>query len=114
MLRNLKGSGILKLLQQFPAGAAVILIIDHRFQVPHIGIDRETEGDHLDNRRQQGEENGGRVTHHVDKFLAQNRPGAAVGSHDFCPSASVSSTNTSSREGWTSRMLISANPCSFA
>jgi hypothetical protein len=60
--------------------------------VLHVGVEGEAEGDDLDQRREEHEEQGRRIPEHHDELLVEHRPEALE--HAFHEMATKNTTST--------------------
>ena len=67
-------------IEELPALDGAILIQDRHRHVLHVVIERVTERDHLDERREEHEEQRHRIAQDRDEFLEEDRVEAAEGS----------------------------------
>ena len=81
--------GRLESFDELAAGAAAVGVENDRGDVPHVGVDRVTEDDQLQNRYEEHEFRG-RVTAHLNHFLIDNRL-ETVQHFPLRPSRSISS-----------------------
>ena len=59
---DVKRIRVFQAIQQFPALAATVGVINHRVDLTDVGVDRETQNDHLQQRNHQREKERGRIT----------------------------------------------------
>src|SRR6476619_2368289 len=69
---NAKGFRVHKAIDQLPAFDSAILIQNDHCHVFYVGIERVAEGDHLDERGKEHEEERHRITPDHDEFLEEN------------------------------------------
>jgi hypothetical protein len=81
--RHAEGLRIDELIDKPPALDGPIFVEHHGGHVLHVVVERVTEGDHLDERREQHEEQRHRIAQHDNELLVENGTEAAEGhSHD--------------------------------
>ena len=91
-----------QLIDEAAAFDGAVLVEHDGGHVFHVVVERVAEGDHLDERREEHEEERERIAQHHDEFLVENGAVTAEGGfHRAAPfvRSFVSATNTSSSEG---------------
>src|SRR4029077_18521467 len=74
---QMEGIRIPQTVNQFAALAAAIGVVDDGIDLPDVGVDAETEEDHLQERNDQGKKERGEVAPHMEDLFIKNRTEAA-------------------------------------